>query len=81
MRRARRPPLLGGLNRSFYGFDRGTCKDLSCCRKAIARTLPPTLVAVWREIRTAPRIVKFTARAAWFRKKHREEDFSSQKVL
>jgi hypothetical protein len=52
-------------------------KDLSCCRKAIAHTLPLTLVAVWRETR----IVKFKARAAWFRKKHREEDSSSQKVL
>jgi hypothetical protein len=41
----------------------------------------PTLVAVWREICTAPRIVKFTARAVWFRKKHREEDSPSQKVL
>jgi len=25
--------------------------------------------------------LKFKARAAWFRKKHREEDSSSQKVL
>lgn len=82
MRRARRPPLLGGLNRSFYVFDGGACEDLSCCRKAIcAHFTAPTLVAVWREIRTASRIVKFTTRAAWFRKKHREEDSSSQKVL